>query len=98
MGSRHLRPILAHGGAEGDAAEAYKDAIRIKPKRANLYVRLAAVYVDLDRLDEAEAAVQNALRMDPGYTAAKYQKRWGLQHPEQNAWYRDLLLRAGLPE
>ncbi|MEE8504619.1 MAG: hypothetical protein V3S40_00185 [Kiloniellales bacterium] len=62
------------------------------------HARLAAVYLDLDRVGEAKAAVQNVLRLDPGFTVTKYPKAWRLHDPAINTWYRDLMLRAGLPE
>ena len=47
-------------------------------------------------MDEAKAAIEEALNFDPDFTVAKYLA--GYPVGEREAWYRDLLIRAGLPE
>ena len=63
-----------------------------------IHARLAAVSVDLDRMDEARAAADEAMRLNPKLTASRYMKSYSLHDPARDAWYKDLLLRAGLPE
>ena len=46
-----------------DAVEKYKKAIEQSPKSAQIHARLAAVYVDLDRIEDAKAAVNEILRL-----------------------------------
>ncbi len=79
-------------------AEWLKKAIGRSPKRADIHARLAAVYVDLDRMGEAKAAADEALRLSPGFSVSAHQKFFQFQNPERNAWLNDLLVRAGLPE
>ncbi len=85
-------------GRKEEAAATYKKAIGLSPKTARIYARLAAVSVDLDRMDEARAAADEAMRLNPKLTASRYMKSYSLHDPARDAWYKDLLLRAGLPE
>ena len=85
-------------GRKEDAAEWLKKAIGKSPKRADIHARLAAVYVDLGRMGEAKAAAAEALRLKPSFSVSAHQKVFQLQDPERNAWLKDLLLRASLPE
>ncbi len=85
-------------GRKEDAAEWLKKAIGRSPKRADIHARLAAVYVDLDRMGEAKVAADEALRLNPSFSVSTHQKTFQFQDPKRNAWLKDLLVRAGLPE
>jgi tetratricopeptide (TPR) repeat protein len=85
-------------GRKEEAAENYKKAIGLSPKSAQIHARLAAVYVDLGRMDEARAAAAEAARLDPKLTASRYMESYSLHDPARDAWYKDLLVQAGLPE
>ena len=76
----------------------YKDAAALNPNHARIYVHLAAVYADLDRLDEAGFAATEALEHNPSLSASSYLESHPFHDAERTAWYKDLLLRAGLPE
>lgn len=84
-------------GRKEDAVQTYKKAIDLGAKNARTYARLAAVYVDIGRMDDAKAAIEEALRLEPNYTASNYEEAYPLHDPQRDAWYRKLLLRAGLP-
>lgn len=59
--------------AEGETAaaeQAYREAIRLDPRRADAHQRLAVVLRKLDRFDESLAASQEALRLRPDYGEA----------------------------
>ncbi|MEE8633295.1 MAG: hypothetical protein V3S93_02355, partial [Methyloceanibacter sp.] len=84
-------------GRKEDAVRTYKQAINLGANNARTYARLAAVYADMDRMDDAGAAIEQALELESNYTASHYENAYPLQDPKQNAWYKDLLLRAGLP-
>jgi adenylate cyclase len=84
-------------GNKEEAVQAYLKTIDLGANNARTYARLAAVYADLNRMDEAKAAIQEGLRLEPNYTTRKYEKAYPLHDPKRNAWYRSLLLRAGLP-
>ena len=49
-------------------------------------------------MEKAKAAAAEALRINPKLTVSKYQKANPLKDPEKFAWYRDLLVRSGIPE
>ena len=85
-------------GRKEDASETYRKALGLNSKNANTHARLAALYVDLGRLDEAKASGQETLRLMPKFSVSRYQKSYPLNDPKRVAWYKDLLLRAGLPE
>ena len=85
-------------GRKEEAVAALKRAIDQKPRSASSQVRLAAVYADLGRMNEAKAAAKKVKLLNPKMTASRYVKI-NLRHgPKRDAWYKDLLLRAGLPE
>jgi tetratricopeptide (TPR) repeat protein len=85
-------------GREEEAIAAYGKAINAGAVSAPLRARLAAVYADLGQMDKAKAAIENALRQNPSFTVAKYLKSNPYPGDERQGWYRDLLIRAGLPE
>ncbi|MDJ0955848.1 MAG: adenylate/guanylate cyclase domain-containing protein [Arenicellales bacterium] len=85
-------------GRKEDAIKAYKQGINSGAKSPHLLARLAAVYADLGRMDEAKAMIDDALRIDSQFTTAKYFKSYPLASAERNDWYEDLLIRSGLPE
>ncbi|MDJ0958353.1 MAG: adenylate/guanylate cyclase domain-containing protein, partial [Arenicellales bacterium] len=93
---------LGHGfalhlvGRKEEAITVYQKAIDAGAISAPLRVRLAAAYVDLGQMDKAKVAIEDALSFDPGFTIAKYFA--GYPVGDREAWYRDLLIRAGLPE
>ena len=85
-------------GDKEDAVQAYKKAIDLGAKNARTYARLAAVYVDMGRMDDAKFAIEEALRLEPNYTISKYEKAYPLHDPARDARFKDLLQRAGLLE
>jgi adenylate cyclase len=84
-------------GRKEDAVQMYKQAIALGAQNARTYARLAAVYADMERMEDARAAIEQGLRLEPNYTAHNYEKAYPLHDPKRDAWYKDLLLRAGLP-
>ena len=83
-------------GRKEESIETYLRGIKTGAKSAHLRVRLAAVYADLGRMDEAKAAIDDALAIDPQLTIEKYLKSYPLVSAEQSAWYTDLLVQSGL--
>jgi adenylate cyclase len=59
---------------------------------------LAAVYVDLGRLDEARETATQVMQLNPGFTATRLIKSHTFHDPEKDARFIDLMHRAGLPE
>jgi len=85
-------------GRKEEAVAAFKRAIDQKPRNASPQIRLAAVYADLGRMDEAKATTKEVKRLKPKMTASYMMKVYSLNDPKRDAWYKALLLRAGLPE
>jgi tetratricopeptide (TPR) repeat protein len=90
--------VLHLVGRKEEAVAALKRAIDQKPGNATAQARLAAVYADLGRMNEAKAAAKEAKRLNPKFTASRYMKSYSLNDPKRDAWYTALFLRAGLPE
>jgi adenylate cyclase len=85
-------------GRQEDAVVTLNETIRQFPTNSMAHARLAAVYADLDRLEEAKAVASKLLEMRPNFTIESYLKTQPFKAPERNEWTRDLLLKAGLPE
>lgn len=85
-------------GRKDDAVQVYNDTIGLNPKNANSFVRLAAVYVDLGQMGEAKAAAEEVIQLNQKFSIDSYQKSYPLSDPQRVTWYKDLLMRAGLPE
>jgi len=90
--------VLHLVGRKEEAVAALKRAIDQKPRNATAQARLAAVYADLGRMNEAKAAAKEAKRLNPKFTASRFMKSYSLNDPKRDAWYTALFLRAGLPE
>jgi TolB-like protein/class 3 adenylate cyclase len=83
-------------GRYGDAIEAFKKAER--PLDADNYLNQAATYVRLDRMEDAKAAVKEALKLDPTFTQAKWREGYFYSDPSILERQVADLGRAGLPE
>ncbi len=62
------------------------------------HINLASAYVALDRREEARAAVDNALRMQPDLSVATISTIIGPMHRPSDDYFLDSLRRAGLPD
>ncbi len=62
------------------------------------YLFLAAAYAAADRLDEAKAAIAQALSLEPKLTIAFYRASMPSKHPAAMANLAENLLKAGLPK
>lgn len=83
-------------GQKQKAVQAYKKAISLSPTSAATQARLAAVYADRGQTLQAQQAAEEARRLDPKLTIGQYIKSYSFNDPGRDAWYQDLLLRAGL--
>jgi len=84
-------------GKNEKAAEQLKNAIARNPKAAYVHARLAAVYVDLGQMDDAKVAIDKTLELNGMFTAKNLIRRFKSTVPEKNAWLKDLVVKAGLP-
>ncbi len=67
---RSLTEDLSELDRSGESLEYIDAALRQEPERAALHDLRARALADLERFDEAEVAMQQALRLDPGFTLA----------------------------
>jgi S1-C subfamily serine protease len=66
----NLGYAYSSAGRKTDAVNAYKEAIKIKPKLINAHFNLGNVYGRLGRNKEAIESYKQALRLKPNYAAA----------------------------
>jgi adenylate cyclase len=87
-------------GRKEEAVAAFKRAIDQKPRSVNLQACLAAVYADLDRINEAKTIAKEVMRLRPKSTASDFMKVAfdSVRDPKRDFWYKNLLLRVGSPE
>ena len=83
-------------GRYEEAIDAFKKAAR--PWVADDYLNQAATYVRLDRMDDAKAAMQQALKLDPSFTQAKWREGYFYSDPSILERQVADLAKAGLPE
>ena len=68
------------------------------PKFMNVYAYLACAYVELDRLDDANNAVNTLLEITPQYTLKEAARIFPYQIDEVGNRILDALRKAGMPE
>lgn len=83
-------------GRYEEAIDAFKKSAR--PWVSDDYLNQAATYVRLDRLVEAKAAVDQALKLDPSFTQAKWREGYFYSDPSILERQVADLAKAGLPE
>ena len=85
-------------GRKEEAVASFKKAIALKPNNVHPHAFLAAVYADLGRIDEARLAADEIMRLNPKFTASRFMQSHTLHDPTRDARFKNLLLRAGLPD
>jgi TolB-like protein len=80
-----------------EAVKTAKKAIRLAPNNPTYRRQLATSYAMMNRIDEAQAALQEYLRLEPNHTIADSRKIPS-KIPEHLERFIDGLRRAGLPE
>ena len=83
-------------GQHEKAIEALKQGIERKPDQYFIHVRLAAVYSDLGREQEARAAAAEVLRIKPDFSVEAYARANPFRDPALVEQRKELLRRAGL--
>ena len=84
-------------GRYEEAVKTAQQAIRLAPNNPTYRRQLAASYAMMDRIDEAQAAIQEYLRLEPNHTVAD-SKKVPTKIPEHLERFLNGLRRAGLPE
>jgi TolB-like protein/class 3 adenylate cyclase/Flp pilus assembly protein TadD len=94
-------PIAAHHFDKGEYEEALVAARKINiPGSFWPQIHLAAIYGELGRLSEARSAVEELLRIYPGFTTETYveeAEKWNVPKDRIPRW-REALRKAGVPE
>lgn len=85
-------------GRRDDAVVSFKKAIALNANHIHPRAFLAAVYIDLDRRDEARLTANEVMRLNPKFSATRFMQSHTLHDPERDSFFIDLLIRAGLPE
>lgn len=85
-------------GRKEEAVVSFKKAIDLKPNHVLPHAFLAAVYADLERMEEARAEGDEVMRLNPKFSASRFMQSHTLHDPVRDDRYKDLLQRAGLPE
>ena len=80
------------------AIEASNQAIARQPDAEMPHTFLAAAYIAVGRLEEAQAEANKVLQIDPNFTVSAWMKTRLLKDPADTERYTNLLLKAGLPE
>ena len=94
-------PIISYHFHRGEYEKALAAARKVNlPDVALLQLYLAAIYAELGRQREAQAAVEGILKLDPGATTAKaVEEARKLNAPEERITrWAAALRKAGLPE
>ena len=84
-------------GRKTDAVDSYKKAITLKADHVHPHAFLAAVYADLDRMEEARASAKVVLQLNPKFTANRFMQSHSLHDPVRDSRFKNLLVSAGLP-
>ena len=85
-------------GRKEEAVTSFKKAIDLKPDHVIPHAFLAAVYADLDLMDEAGREAEAVIRLNPKFTASRFMQSQTLHDPVRDNRFKDLMQRAGLPE
>ncbi len=83
----------------------YEDALRMAkellarwPNNVYGHIQLATYYTVLGREEEARAAAQDILRIDPKFSTQRYTRMMPYKDPARNARVLERLRKAGLPD
>jgi len=85
-------------GRYEEALTAYKKALLLAPDATVNHLHLATNYVLLDRPEEARAAAQKVLELNPGFSVKRTLKSSPFKNQADIKLFTDALLKAGLPE
>ena len=72
VAQEHLGVAIGMQRKDGEAVSALETAVRLDGSRATAHFRLAIVYAQHDRLDDARSHVEEALRLRPGWAEAEW--------------------------
>ena len=85
-------------GQYEEALIALKKALHRAPDSLPVNVDLASNYALLDRQEEAAAAVNKVLEINPNYSVERATKAWPYKNPADLKLIVDSMIKAGFPE
>ncbi len=85
-------------GRTEEAVSAFKKAIEINPQFFRGHQRLAAVYGQMGRIEDAEWEAAELLTLEPDFTLARARETVTFKNPADLERYIEGLRKAGLPE
>jgi len=95
---RCLGQAYCHVGMYEEAIAASKEALRRYPGAILTHVLLAQVYALLGRENEARAAVEQILRINPRYSVEFFRSSTPYKNPADMELMANALLKAGVPK
>ncbi len=84
-------------GQHERAIEVFKQSLA-RSARGDVHGRLAVVYADLGRMDEAREQIKIVLEKNPNAKVRDFLRILNFQDPKRTEWYASLLKASGLPE
>jgi adenylate cyclase len=94
----HLGNAYRHAGRYEEAIPWYKKSLQLSPNAQGSYVGLITSYSLLGREEEARAAAQELLRVNPKFSVEVWAKTMPYKNGEKLALFADALRKAGLPD
>ena len=94
----HLGRCYRQKGEYEEALKVYEKALHHSPDAGPIHVSLAAIYVLLNRHEEANVEVRRILEVNPKFSVAHDTKAYPYKNPSDLKLYADALRQAGLPE
>lgn len=91
----HLGRCYRMKGQYEEALTAYKKALHLAPDAFYNHASLAVIYVFLDRQEEASAAAQKALEIDPNFSVERASKTWPYKNQADLKLVIDAFRKAG---
>ena len=90
--------LLHARGRYEEAIDALKEALARSPDMLPAYRKLAAVYVELGRMDEARAQIARHMKVNPVFSLDEFRQEIPIKDRATLERYIKALLKAGLPQ
>ena len=95
---RHLGTCYSRVGRYEEAITAFKKALQKNPDDIFTHLSLAAIYVGLDREEEARAEAKEVIRIDPKFSLANFAETISRKDQVWMDKWIEYLRKAGLPQ
>ena len=95
LGTRRMAGVAINLEA---AVEAFRESLKRESTYLAPHVNLASTLGELERLDEAQEAAREVLRMSPKFSISEYMDGVSYRYPQDAQRVAEGLRKAGLPE